>query len=108
MKLSISWIFDHIDEEIDQISIDELVAKFNRTTAEIEKCSALRIPLERLALAKIVSSGKEKDKIAIRRHPIRSKQGRCSPVQLSPGNKPASRSSFQDYPGSYSSICGSA
>jgi uncharacterized protein (DUF342 family) len=43
------------DEEIDQISIDELVAKFNRTTAEIEKCSALRIPLERLALAKIVS-----------------------------------------------------
>lgn len=37
MKVSISWIFDHIDADWRKIDIPALVTKFNQTTAEIEK-----------------------------------------------------------------------
>jgi phenylalanyl-tRNA synthetase beta chain len=36
MKLSIAWIFDHIDADWKKQDIDYLVAQFNKTTAEIE------------------------------------------------------------------------
>ena len=36
MKLSISWIFDHIDADWKKQNIDDLVAKFNKISAEIE------------------------------------------------------------------------
>src|ERR1700722_5828224 len=37
MKLSIAWIFDHIDADWRTIDIADLVAKFNKITAEIEQ-----------------------------------------------------------------------
>lgn len=36
MKLSVSWIFDHINADYTQFDIKQLVQKFNLTTAEIE------------------------------------------------------------------------
>ena len=36
MKLSLAWIFDHIDADWHSIDVAELVAKFNEMTAEIE------------------------------------------------------------------------
>lgn len=37
MKLSLAWIFDHIIGDWKEYDIDQLVSKFNATTAEIEK-----------------------------------------------------------------------
>ena len=36
MKLSIAWIFYHINANWKKIDINDLVNKFNKTTAEIE------------------------------------------------------------------------
>lgn len=41
MKLSIAWIFDHIDADWHTIDIAELVAQFNKKTAEIESVQRL-------------------------------------------------------------------
>lgn len=36
MKLSIAWIFDHIDRDWQKVNIPDLISAFNKTTAEIE------------------------------------------------------------------------
>ena len=36
MKLSLAWIFDHIEEDWQRISVDSIVQRFNQVTAEIE------------------------------------------------------------------------
>lgn len=36
MKLSLSWIFDHIDSNWRDVDVDRLAARFNQVTAEIE------------------------------------------------------------------------
>ncbi len=36
MKLSLAWIFDHIDADWQTIDVNHLIAKFNQVTAEIE------------------------------------------------------------------------
>ncbi|KKP36141.1 MAG: Phenylalanine-tRNA ligase beta subunit [candidate division TM6 bacterium GW2011_GWF2_32_72] len=43
MKLSISWIFDHIDASWKKVNIEKLVQKFNLTTAEIENFKKISI-----------------------------------------------------------------
>jgi phenylalanyl-tRNA synthetase beta chain len=54
MKLSIAWIFDHIDADWRTININELVAKFNATTAEIEKVVPVSFNMDQLTLARII------------------------------------------------------
>ena len=41
MKISVAWIFDHIDADWSKVSIFTLVEKFNKTTAEIEGVTPL-------------------------------------------------------------------
>src|SRR3972149_1688991 len=36
MKLSLAWIFDHIDADWKQQDVKDIVVRFNQTTAEIE------------------------------------------------------------------------
>lgn len=36
MKVSLAWIFDHINADYHIINVEQLVGKFNETTAEIE------------------------------------------------------------------------
>jgi phenylalanyl-tRNA synthetase beta chain len=55
MKLSMSWIFDHIDCDFRSVNIKDLVDSFNRTTAEIESCEKLNFNLDSLVLGQVIS-----------------------------------------------------
>ncbi|MBD3231679.1 phenylalanine--tRNA ligase subunit beta [Candidatus Dependentiae bacterium] len=53
MKLSISWIFDHINANWKKQNIDELISKFNKISAEIENYYKIDFDLKDFALGKI-------------------------------------------------------
>jgi phenylalanyl-tRNA synthetase beta chain len=53
MKLSLSWLCDHIDADWKKIDIQKLVNLFNKTTAEIENFNKIFLDLKKLAAAKI-------------------------------------------------------
>lgn len=53
MKLSISWIFDHINADWKKVNVKELVDTFNKTTAEIEFFYQPTIDLAALTLAQV-------------------------------------------------------
>ena len=55
MKISIAWIFDHIDADYTSIDIAKLVDQCNKTTAEIEGWKNVSINLDQLTVAEIVS-----------------------------------------------------
>ena len=55
MKLSLAWIFDHIDADWKVIDVSQLVEVFNKTTAEIEAWHKSTIEVESFSLAQIVS-----------------------------------------------------
>lgn len=55
MKISINWVFDHIDADWRTIPIEDLVNRFNETTAEIETFYKVAIPLERITCARVTS-----------------------------------------------------
>ena len=46
MKLSLRWIFDHIDADWKKVDIVELVDKFNKTTAEIEGFEKFKLDVD--------------------------------------------------------------
>lgn len=53
MKLSISWIFDHINADWRKIDIQKLVDKFNRTTAEIEGFEKVTTDISNFSLVEV-------------------------------------------------------
>lgn len=53
MKLSLAWLFDHIDADWRSIDIKALVSLFNKTTAEIEGFDTFSIDLKNISAAKI-------------------------------------------------------
>ena len=55
MKISLVWLFDHIDAHWKKIDVAQLVAAFNKTTAEIEGYHELVIDLNGIALARVES-----------------------------------------------------
>lgn len=64
MKLSLSWIFEHINGGWRRYKINELVDKFNKTTAEIENFYPLTLDMDNLSLVQVESIN-FKDIIAI-------------------------------------------
>jgi phenylalanyl-tRNA synthetase beta chain len=54
MKLSISWIFDHIGVDWKKQNIGDLVSKFNLVSAEIEHFYKVEFDLTRFALCKVI------------------------------------------------------
>lgn len=56
MKLSIAWIFDHIEADWKEQVIPRLIELFNQKTAEIERFTRITINLEALTLAQVVST----------------------------------------------------
>src|SRR5579862_1608790 len=70
MKLSIAWIFDHIDAQWRSLDIHDLVARFNKTTAEIETVQHIAVDLDTIYAAHIVSA----DARALRLRIIRGEQ----------------------------------
>lgn len=53
MKLSLAWIFDHINADWKSQDIDLIVTKFNAVTAEIEKVHAVSIDLQPFFMAQL-------------------------------------------------------
>ena len=53
MKLSLSWLCDHIDVNWRAIDVPALVSLFNKTTAEIEGFDTIKIDLKKLAAARV-------------------------------------------------------
>ena len=59
MKLSLAWIFDHIDADWKSIDVKKLVSDFNQKTAEIESFFPFHIDLDHLAVAQVVTQDEE-------------------------------------------------
>lgn len=55
MKLSIAWIFDHIDADWKKLDVPALVKKINSTTSEIEGFSHIAVDLKLFTFGKVVS-----------------------------------------------------
>ncbi|MFA6263611.1 MAG: phenylalanine--tRNA ligase beta subunit-related protein [Candidatus Babeliales bacterium] len=53
MKLSLAWIFDHIDADWKQQDVDNLVALFNKRTAEIEDFYRVAFDLNRFFMGRL-------------------------------------------------------
>jgi len=53
MKVSVAWLFDHIDARKSDIGISTLITRFNQTTAEIEGSDTIELPLEHVSLARV-------------------------------------------------------
>lgn len=56
MKLSLAWIFDHIDADWHTFSIPDLVAQCTSSIAELEQVKAVSFDLHSYSLARIISS----------------------------------------------------
>jgi phenylalanyl-tRNA synthetase beta chain len=52
MKLSLAWIFDHIDRSWRDLDVDDLVQRFNNTTAEVDYYRKIVFDLDSLALGR--------------------------------------------------------
>lgn len=59
MKLSIAWIFDHIDADWRDIDIADLVRQFNLSVAEIEGVNPVKISLDQLTLVQVRSGASD-------------------------------------------------
>lgn len=55
MKLSLVWLFDHINADHKSIDVQKLVADFNKKTAEIEHVYEVTIPVDQLSFATLTS-----------------------------------------------------
>jgi len=55
MKLSLAWIFDHIDADWKAVDIPQLVEKFNKTTAEIESWHKNTLAVESFSFAQVIA-----------------------------------------------------
>jgi phenylalanyl-tRNA synthetase beta chain len=53
MKLSLGWIFDHIDADYTQINVPELVKTFNQKVAEIEYFNVITIDVDHFCLVQV-------------------------------------------------------
>src|ERR1700679_4143332 len=53
MKLSLAWIFDHLDADYTSVDITDLVNRFNKSTAEIETYEKITTPSDALFLAQV-------------------------------------------------------
>lgn len=53
MKLSLAWLFDHIDADWRKIDVAHLVNQFNKMVAEIEGFEKIEVKLNNLAAAKV-------------------------------------------------------
>lgn len=59
MKLSIAWIFDHINAAYTQVNMPELMTLFNQKVAEIEGFYTSKIDLSSLYLAQVLTSAEQ-------------------------------------------------
>lgn len=53
MKLSLAWVFDHIDADWKNLDIKHLIAQFNRVVAEIEGVEKISLDVALFSLAQV-------------------------------------------------------
>ncbi|MBU1007996.1 phenylalanine--tRNA ligase subunit beta [Candidatus Dependentiae bacterium] len=58
MKISLAWVFDHIDANWKKQDVSEIFSKFNQITAEIEEVEKITIDLSKLFLARVIDQDK--------------------------------------------------
>jgi phenylalanyl-tRNA synthetase beta chain len=59
MKISIAWVFDHLNADYKTVDIDQLVKLFNQKVAEIEGYYAIDIHLNNLFIARVADVAAE-------------------------------------------------
>lgn len=59
MKLSLAWIFDHIQAPWQEQDVNHIVERFNAVTAEIEHVEAINFDLASFALGSVCQTGAE-------------------------------------------------
>lgn len=57
MKLSLAWIFDHIDANWQQQDVAEIARRFNKTTAELEHTEAIKHDLTPFFMGTVTAPG---------------------------------------------------
>lgn len=56
MKLSLAWIFDHIDADWHSISVPDLVAQWTSSICELDQVKAVSFDVSRYSLARVIKS----------------------------------------------------
>lgn len=59
MKISIAWLFDHISADRASIDPDDLIAKINEITAEVEHSYTIDTDLTHFAMGKVTAIGND-------------------------------------------------
>lgn len=57
MKISLAWLFDHIDGDLHQVDVSNLVAQFNLKVAEIESFKKVVVDPEQFTVVRAEKSG---------------------------------------------------
>jgi phenylalanyl-tRNA synthetase beta chain len=70
MKLSLAWIFDHIDADWQAIDVAHLVAEFNKKTAEIEDFYAVEVPIDQYTIVTVEEITPEQ--VRVQSHELRA------------------------------------
>lgn len=65
MKLSLAWIFDHIDSEWKKQDINLILSKFNTSTAEIENFEHIKFDLRKFYVGRVVSHNDSEVKLSV-------------------------------------------
>ena len=56
MKVSLNWIFDHIDSDVCKVDVAQLVSSFIKTTAEIEEWRTVSFDADQFTLVEVLST----------------------------------------------------
>ena len=59
MKLSLAWVFDHIEKSHDAVAIKDIVTALNESTAEVERWSLVKPNFSQLVLAQVTVIGSD-------------------------------------------------
>ena len=82
MKLSISWIFDHINAKWEKQDIKALIQKFNVVSAEIEDFYEVEFNLDDFALCKIEKTGEKVCNVSGHRRLPQMQSFRSAPARM--------------------------
>jgi phenylalanyl-tRNA synthetase beta chain len=59
MKISLRWVFDHLKARMDDVSVEDLVSRFNKAVAEIEHVEKIEIDAFNLSLATCIKKAEK-------------------------------------------------
>src|SRR5579872_6991621 len=54
MKISLNWVFDHIDGNVHDVDVEQLVNTFIKTTAEIEEWRKVSLKVDDFTFVQVI------------------------------------------------------